>query len=261
MNRVKDESAESAIKGDLLDVSLDDHKTDDRLDMLSLASLIDHTLLKPDASYDQIEKICKEAVDFRFASVCVNSMHVALAARCLKGSDVKPIAVVGFPLGAMLTDAKVAETRAAIADGAQEIDMVINIGALKSLDYATVLNDIEKVVGVALTAPVKVIIETAQLTRDEKIIACALAKAGGASFVKTSTGFGGGGATVEDVNLMRAVVGPDFGVKASGGIKTLEDMKLMVAAGASRIGTSSGVQIVGVKRRAGKSSSSSSSSY
>jgi deoxyribose-phosphate aldolase len=210
----------------------------------SLASKIDHTLLKPDATRTEIEKVCAEARDNHFATVCVNSSHVALAAELLKGSQSKPIAVVGFPLGAATSTAKAFETREAIRAGAQEIDMVINIGALKSKDYAWVWTDIMQVVEAAAPYPVKVILETSSLTQDEKIIGCALAKAAGAAFVKTSTGFGSGGATVEDVALMRKIVGPEMGVKASGGVRTFEDATRMIAAGADRIGASSSVAIV-----------------
>lgn len=210
----------------------------------TLASKIDHTLLKPDATRAEIEKICAEARDNHFATVCVNSSHVALAAELLKGSQSKAIAVVGFPLGAASSAAKAFETQEAIRAGAQEIDMVIQIGALKSKDYATVWADIMQVVEAAAPYPVKVILETSSLTQDEKIIACALAKAAGAAFVKTSTGFGSGGATVEDIALMRKIVGPEMGVKASGGIRTFEDATRMIAAGANRIGASASVAIV-----------------
>lgn len=210
----------------------------------TLASKIDHTLLKPDATQAEIEKVCAEARDNHFATVCVNSSHVALAAKLLKGSKSKAIAVVGFPLGAASSAAKAFETREAIRSGAQEIDMVINIGALKGKDYSLVWVDIMQVVESAAPYPVKVILETSSLTQDEKIIGCALAKAAGAAFVKTSTGFGSGGATVEDVTLMRKIVGPEMGVKASGGIRTFEDASKMIAAGANRIGASASVSIV-----------------
>lgn len=209
-----------------------------------LAPYIDHTLLRPDATYEDLRKLCDEAKRYSFATVCVNSSNVATAARLLAGSTVKPIAVVGFPLGAATTSAKVFETREAVRCGAAEIDMVIAIGALKSRDYHYVLDDIESVVKAAARAPVKVILETSQLTRDEKVIACALSKAAGAAFVKTSTGFGGGGATAEDIALMRQTVGEDVGVKASGGVRTTEDALKMVQAGANRIGASASVAIV-----------------
>ena len=209
-----------------------------------MARLIDHTLLKPNATDDQIEKLCKEAIEFGFASVCVNSAYVPLASRLLRGSGVKVCTVVGFPLGAMSTEAKAFETRDAVAKGADEIDMVINVGKLKSGDYRYVVQDIEAVVRAAQGRCVKVILETASLTDDEKIAGCILAKAGGADYVKTSTGFGSGGATVEDVALMRRVVGPTMGVKAAGGIRTAEAAKKMISAGATRIGASASVAIV-----------------
>ncbi|MGE3973048.1 MAG: deoxyribose-phosphate aldolase [Bdellovibrionales bacterium] len=209
-----------------------------------LAGYIDHTLLKPDATADQIRTLCEEAAQYHFATVCVNSSNVRLAAELLKNSTVKPIAVVGFPLGASTPKAKAFETLEAIRNGAQEIDTVVNIGALKSKDYKTVGDDIRAVVEAAGSIPVKVILETSQLNDEEKIIACALSVAGGAAFVKTSTGFAGGGATEEDIRLMRRVVGPNVGVKASGGVRDLETAKKMLAAGANRLGTSSSVAIV-----------------
>jgi len=212
----------------------------------SVAAMIDHTLLKPDATRQDIETLCREAAQLEFASVCVNATWVALCARLLQGSRVRVCSVVGFPLGAATADTKHYETRRAIFDGAREIDMVINIGALKSGDLRLVERDIE-----AVTAPCreagavsKVIIEAALLTDDEKIAACTLAKAAGADFVKTSTGFGPGGATAHDVALMRRVVGAEMGVKAAGGVRDLEALKAMVAAGATRIGASAGVRIV-----------------
>ena len=210
----------------------------------ALAAMIDHTLLKPDATFDELKKICDEARKHSFATVCVNSSNIAFVADQLKGSPVKPIAVVGFPLGAATTESKAFEAREAIKSGAREIDMVVNIGALKSRDYALVLDDIRKVVEASQPYPVKVILETSNLGQDEKVIACALSKAAGAAFVKTSTGFGSGGATADDIALMRRIVGPDMGVKASGGIRTHEDAEKMIAAGASRIGASSSVAIV-----------------
>lgn len=209
-----------------------------------LASRIDHTLLKPDATREEIVRICQEARQHHFATVCVNSAYVKLAADLLRGSSTKPITVVGFPLGAMSCTAKAFEAKEAILAGAQEIDMVINLGALKSQDYALVLEDIQKVVEASKPIPVKVILETTSLNDDQKIIGCALAKIAGAAFVKTSTGFGSGGATVEDIRLMRRIVGPEMGVKASGGIRTSEDALKMLAAGATRIGASASVSIV-----------------
>lgn len=207
---------------------------------------IDHTLLRADASQDQIAQLCYEARAYHFASVCVNPTHVRLAAQLLKGSDVRVCTVIGFPLGATAASVKAYETQQAIRDGATEIDMVINIGALKSRDYKVVHEDIAAVVSTAhaANALVKVIIETALLTDEEKVIACQLAKAAGADYVKTSTGFGPGGATVEDVALMRRVVGPHIGVKASGGVRNYADTQAMIAAGATRIGASAGVAIV-----------------
>jgi deoxyribose-phosphate aldolase len=208
--------------------------------------MIDHTLLRPDATRADIQKLCREAIEHRFASVCVNSYWVPLVASTLAGTPVKVCSVVGFPLGAALTKAKVAETEAALHLGAQEIDMVLNIGALRSgLDEA-VQYDIQAVVDAAHreSALVKVILETALLTDDEKIKACLLAKAAKADFVKTSTGFGPSGATEHDVALMRGTVGPEMGVKASGGIRTVEDALKMIAAGATRIGASASVKIV-----------------
>lgn len=213
---------------------------------LNMAGLIDHTLLKPDATQDQIAQLCFEARKYNFASVCINPTHVKLCAELLKGSPVKVCTVIGFPLGATSPEVKVFETQNAIQNGASEIDMVINIGALKARELELVAGDIRGVVmaGHAANALVKVIIETALLTEEEKVLACLLAKEAGADFVKTSTGFSGGGATVEDIALMRRTVGPTVGVKASGGIRTREDAEKMVAAGASRIGASAGVKIV-----------------
>ena len=210
----------------------------------SLAKRIDHTLLKPDATDEEIRRICEEARKYKFATVCVNSSKVKLTADLLKGSGVKAIAVVGFPLGAALTSSKAFEAKQAISDGAEEIDMVINIGALKSRDFSIVLNDIQAVVEASAPYAVKVILETSNLTEEEKIAGCVLSKAAGAAFVKTSTGFGAGGATAEDVELMRRVVGPEMGVKASGGIRSFEDAEKMLQAGASRIGASASVAIV-----------------
>lgn len=209
-----------------------------------IAPYIDHTLLKPDATREEVLKLCDEAKKFGFATVCVNSVNVGTAARALHGSNVLPIAVVGFPLGAGIPSAKAFETREAVRCGAKEIDTVINTGALKSKDYALVQKDIEAVVNAAKPWPVKVILETSQLTQEEKIIACALSKAAGAAFVKTSTGFAQGGATAEDVALMRRIVGDDVGVKASGGVRSTEDAMKMITAGANRIGASASIAIV-----------------
>jgi deoxyribose-phosphate aldolase len=211
-----------------------------------LAGMIDHTLLKPDATRAEIETLCREAVEFGFASVCVNPTWVTTCARLVRGTRVVVCSVVGFPLGANSADTKQYETRRAIFDGAREIDMVINVGALKSGDLYLVEQDIRAVTSACREASVisKVIVETALLTDEEKVTACTLAKAAAADFVKTSTGFGPGGATAADVALMRKVVGEDMGIKASGGVRTLESVKAMVAAGATRIGASAGVRIV-----------------
>ncbi|MBZ4419611.1 deoxyribose-phosphate aldolase [Myxococcus sp. RHSTA-1-4] len=209
-----------------------------------LAPYIDHTLLKPEARAEDVVKVAEEARQHGFATVCVNSVHVATAARVLSGSNTVPIAVVGFPLGAALPSAKAFEAREAIRAGAREIDMVLNVGALKAHDYALVHQDIAAVVDASRPVPVKVILETALLTDEEKVLACALSKAAGAAFVKTSTGFGPGGATAEDVALMRRVVGEDVGVKASGGIRSAEDAMKMLRAGANRLGASASVAIV-----------------
>lgn len=212
----------------------------------SVARMIDHTLLKPDATPDQIAQLCYEARKYEFASVCVNPSHVKLCAKLLRGSPVKVCTVIGFPLGASSPEVKAFETETALRDGATEIDMVINIGALKAKDHELVARDINGVVRMAHAAGalVKVIIETALLEEDEKVTACLLSKEAGADFVKTSTGFSGGGATVDDVALMRRTIGPEMGVKASGGVKTYEDARSMVQAGATRIGASAGVKIV-----------------
>ncbi len=212
----------------------------------SLARMIDHTLLKPDATPDQIAQLCYEARKYEFASVCVNPTHVKLCAELLRGSPVKVCTVIGFPLGASSTAVKVFETETALRDGASEIDMVINIGALKGKDYDLVAKDINAVVRMAHSAGaiVKVIIETALLTDQEKEIASLLSKEAGADYVKTSTGFSGGGATAEDIALMRSAVGPEMGIKASGGVSSFEDAQKMVFAGATRIGASAGVKIV-----------------
>ena len=209
-----------------------------------LARRIDHTLLKPTATRADIVKVCQEAAEHSFASVCVNTTWIKLVAQLLQGTPVMPICVVGFPLGAASTDSKAFETRRAIADGADEIDMVINIGLLKGGDHDAVFDDIRAVVEAAQGRPVKVILENTMLERDEKVAGCVLSRAAGAAFVKTSTGFGGGGATAEDIALMRAVVGPDMGVKASGGVRSAADAEKMIAAGATRIGASASVAIV-----------------
>lgn len=216
-----------------------------------VAAMIDHTLLKPDATRAEIEKLCREATDYRFATVCINPTWVALAATRVRGSGVGICSVVGFPLGATTPDVKYYETRRAIFDGATEIDMVINVGALKSGDLRVVERDIEAVVGPCRDCGVlsKVIIEAALLTDDEKVTACTLAKAAGADFVKTSTGFGPGGATSADVALMRRTVGADLGVKAAGGVRDYESARALIAAGATRIGASAGVRIVQESRR------------
>jgi deoxyribose-phosphate aldolase len=211
-----------------------------------IARMIDHTLLKPDATQDQIAQLCYEARKYGFAAVCVNPSYVKLCSQLLKGSPVHVCTVVGFPLGATPPEVKAYEAQQAIDDGATEIDMVINVGAIKSKDYALVERDMATVARASHAggAILKVIIEAALLTDEEKVIACQLAKAAGADYVKTSTGFGPGGATVNDVQLMRRAVGPAMGIKAAGGIKSYDDVKAMVAAGATRIGASAGVKIV-----------------
>lgn len=212
--------------------------------MKNLASYIDHTLLKPDATVAQIRRLCDEAMEHGFFSVCVNTSYVPLCKELLKHSAVKVCAVVGFPLGAMSTEVKSFETAWAVKNGADEIDMVLAIGALKSGSAAVVEDDIAAVVAAASGTTVKVIIETSLLSHEEKVTACLLSKSAKAHFVKTSTGFGGGGATVEDVRLMKDVVGDSLKVKASGGIKDVATAEALIAAGASRLGTSSGVQLV-----------------
>ncbi len=213
---------------------------------LEIGHLIDHTVLKPDTTEDQIYTLCAEAKEFKFASVCVNPTYVPLCSELLRNSPVRVCTVIGFPLGANTVDTKIFETTDAIRNGAEEIDMVINVGALKSGDFEKVENDIRGVVYTARpTAIVKVIIETSLLTDDEKIKACVLAKAAGAHFVKTSTGFGSAGAKIEDIWLMREVVGPKMGVKASGGVRDYDFARELVLAGASRIGASAGIKIVG----------------
>ncbi|ANU12886.1 Deoxyribose-phosphate aldolase [Planococcus halocryophilus Or1] len=213
--------------------------------MTNIASYIDHTLLKPESTESQVVQLCKEAAEYNFASVCVNPTWVEKAAAELTNSEVKVCTVIGFPLGASTPETKAFETTDAISKGAGEIDMVLNIGALKSGNTDHVKKDIEAVVNAAKgKAIVKVILETCLLTDEEKVTASQLSKEAGADFVKTSTGFSTGGATVEDVKLMRQTVGPDMGIKASGGVRSLEDVEAMIEAGATRIGASSGVKIM-----------------
>ncbi|HIZ74248.1 MAG TPA: deoxyribose-phosphate aldolase [Candidatus Mediterraneibacter stercoravium] len=212
---------------------------------MDYAKMIDHTLLKPEATKEQVKNLCEEAVQYGFHSVCVNSSFVYYCAELLKDSDVKVCTVIGFPLGAMSTAGKAAEAQAAVADGAEELDMVIHVGMIKSGDWDYVKQDIASVVEAAGDkAVVKVILETCLLTDEEKRKACMICKEAGASFVKTSTGFSNGGATVKDVALMREAVGSDMGVKASGGIRSFQDARAMVEAGADRIGASSGIAII-----------------
>jgi deoxyribose-phosphate aldolase len=227
------------------------------------ASLIDHTLLKPEATEDDIRRLCEEAARFRFASVCVNPTWVRASACHLNGTGVPVCTVIGFPLGATLPDVKAYEARRAIFDGAREVDMVINVGALKSRDDCAVEHDIHSVVEVAheFNVTCKVIIETALLSDDEKVRACLAAKRAGADFVKTSTGFAKGGATVADIALMRQTVGAELGVKASGGVKGLEDARAMVEAGATRIGASVGVKIAQEASGARPSANASAAAY
>lgn len=212
--------------------------------MITLNSMIDHTILKSDAKLFEIDKLCREAMDYSFASVCINPCHVKYAKNILSGSTVKVCTVVGFPLGAMTSDAKAFEAKEAVLNGADEVDMVINIGALKDGNMAFVEDDIRRVKLACGNALLKVIIEACLLTDDEKVAACICAKNAGADFVKTSTGFSSGGATVHDVSLMRKTVGNSMGVKAAGGIRTKADALKMVEAGASRIGASAGIKIV-----------------
>jgi deoxyribose-phosphate aldolase len=221
-----------------------------------LAAVIDHTLLKPDATREQLKKVCDEAKRYGFATVCVNASNVRFCASQLRGSSTVPIAVVGFPLGAATPSAKAFEAREAIRNGAMEIDTVVNLGALKSKDYASVQDDIAAVVAASSPKPVKVILETASLSYDEKVIVCVLSKVAGAAFVKTSTGFGGGGATAEDIALMRRIVGPKLGVKASGGVRSIDDARAMLKAGATRLGASASVEIVSGQKGSAKGSQS-----
>ena len=211
------------------------------MDKKTIATMIDHTLLKPEATPAQIEKLCAEAAEYHFASVCVNPVYIPLAARLLKGTGVKVCCVVGFPLGAIAPEQKAAEAASCAAMGAEELDMVIHVGAAKAGDWALVQRDIEGVVKAAAGHTVKVIIETCLLTDEEKVKAC---KAAGAHFVKTSTGFSTGGATTHDIALMRKTVGPEMGVKASGGIRDYATAMAMIEAGANRIGASAGIAIV-----------------
>ncbi len=227
------------------------NKKDDRspaveIEREALAKYIDHTLLKPDATPSEIEKLCDEAIRYGFASVCVNPANIAFAAKRLRGSIVTPCCVIAFPFGASTPESKAFEAKNAVRNGAKELDMVINIGAAKAGEWLLVERDIRAVVRAAgRRAKVKVIIETAMLTDKEKIKVCHLAKLAGAAFVKTSTGYGGGGATEADVELMRKAVGGDMGVKASGGIRSYEDAVKMIKAGATRIGASAGIKIIG----------------
>lgn len=209
-----------------------------------LAKYFDHTILNPAATREQVAQVCREAIEHGFFSVCVNPVRVKMVAQKLAGSDVKVCSVVGFPLGAATPEIKALETEAAIKDGAHEIDMVINIGALKDNDFDMVKSDIKAVVKAARGKLVKVIIETCLLSQDQKIKACEIAREAGAHFVKTSTGFSVGGATLDDIALMKKTVGDELKVKASGGIKTLEDVQVMIKAGADRIGASAGVAII-----------------
>ncbi len=235
------------VDGEVVDAAVVSQEDIDNSDGFEcpLNSCIDHTLLKADASVEQIIQLCSEAREYKFASVCVNSCWVRLCAEQLRGSDVAVCTVVGFPLGAMIPEAKAFEAEAAVENGATEVDMVINIGALKSKDYRMVAKDINDVAKAVHDrgALLKVIIETCLLTQEEKVIACLLAKNAGADYVKTSTGFSTAGATVEDVALMRKVVGDELGVKAAGGIRDRETAEKMIEAGADRIGASAGIKI------------------
>lgn len=211
---------------------------------MQINKFIDHTLLKAFATSDEIRKLCEEAKKYNFKSVCVNPVHVSLAKECLEGSDVLVCTVIGFPLGANTKEIKAFETIDAIKNGADEIDMVINIGKAKEHDYTYIEDEIKMVVAASTGKKTKVIIETCYLNDEEKMNCCLAAKKAKATFVKTSTGFGTGGATANDIRLMRETVGPDMGVKASGGIRNLDDLELMVENGATRIGASSGVAIM-----------------
>ena len=215
-----------------------------KLNSQELSEYIDHTLLRPDASQKEIEQTCAEAKEFRFKGVCVDAKWLPIVVPLLKGTSTLAVTVVGFPSGSVPTAEKAKETETAKNAGAQEIDMVLNREWLKEKNYSAVFNDIAAVVKAAGAVPVKVILETSELTREEKILACGLSKAAGAKFVKTSTGFSKSGATVEDVALMRSIVGKELGVKASGGVRNLEQALAMIEAGATRLGTSAGVAIV-----------------
>lgn len=244
MNKLSQQSKQAVQKEDVKVNSVNSY-SNQLITGTQIARMIDHTLLKPESTKEEIEKLCEEAIEFQFATVCVNPYWVATAANALKGSNVGITTVIGFPLGATTTFTKAAEARDAIAAGATEVDMVINIGALKSGDYDAVRKDIEGVVlAVNKQAVVKVIIETGFLTEEEKKKACMLSKMADADFVKTSTGFGPGSATPEDIALMRKTVGPEMGVKASGGVRDLDTARRLVAAGANRLGASSGKEIV-----------------
>ncbi|MDF2523514.1 MAG: deoxyribose-phosphate aldolase [Clostridiales bacterium] len=214
------------------------------IDKKTMASMIDHTILKAGATKEQIVEICSQAKEYNFASVCVSPCFVKLAAKELKDSKVKVCTVIGFPLGANSTQVKAFEAKKAVEEGAHEVDMVIQVGALKEGDFKYVQNDISEVVKASEGAHIKVIIETCYLTDEEKIKTCEIAKKAGANFVKTSTGFGTGGATASDIELMRKTVGDELGVKASGGVRSLQEALVMIKAGANRIGTSSGVSIL-----------------
>ena len=216
-----------------------------------IAKTIDHTILGAEVTKEAVQEKCAEAKEYNFASVCANPDQVDLMTEKLSGSEVKVCTVIGFPLGVNLTETKVAEAKAAVREGADELDMVMKIGALKEGDYKTVKEDIEAVVEAAQNKLVKVIIETCYLNDEQKIKACELAKKAGADFVKTSTGFGSGGATIKDIELMRKTVGNEMGVKASGGIHSLEEAQAMIEAGATRIGASSGVQIIEGRKTSG----------
>lgn len=217
----------------------------------SMGGYIDHTLLKPAATEEEVRELCAQAREFHFASVCVNPSFVSLCAELLKGSGVMVCTVIGFPLGATTTATKIFETKEAVANGADEIDMVLHIGRLKAGDFEYVCNDIRGVVHAAGGHTVKVILETSLLNDEEKVAGCILSKAAGADFVKTSTGFAGGGATAEDIALMRRIVGKDIGVKASGGIRSCEDAEAMMKAGANRLGASASVAIISGKKSSG----------
>ncbi len=213
--------------------------------MTNLSKMIDHTILKPEAKKKDIENLCKEAIEYKFAAVCVNPYYVSFCKNILRNSNVKLATVIGFPLGGNTKESKGFEALDAVNNGANEIDMVINIGALKNKSYESIKNEIQLVVDIAKDkALVKVIIETALLTKEEKIKACELAMESGADYVKTSTGFSLGGASVEDIKLMKSVVGDKLGIKASGGIRDLATAKKMIEAGATRLGTSSGIKII-----------------